>query len=93
MLIDEDSKDRTKAAEGTTEFLDNEVNRTRMQLTNKEEEISLFKSQHVGQLPQQIEANLRALDRLHDDLNAVNESIHRQTDRLALVENAHSAIS
>lgn len=88
MLLDEDFKDRTKAAEGTTEFLDNEVNRTRMQLSLKEQEISQFKSQHVGQLPQQTEANLRALDRLHDDLNAVSESIHRQSDRLALVENA-----
>ncbi len=88
MLIEEDLKDRTKAAEGTTEFLDHEVSRTRMQLDKKEEEISQFKSQHVGQLPQQIEANLRALDRLHDDLNVVNESIHRQSDRLALVEGA-----
>ncbi|MEK6802023.1 MAG: AAA family ATPase [Nitrospirota bacterium] len=88
MLIDEDLKDRTQAAEGTTEFLDNEVNRTRVQLDKKEEEISQFKSQHVGQLPQQTEANLRALDRLHDDLNVVSESIHRQSDRLALVESA-----
>lgn len=88
MLIDEDLKDRTKAAEGTTEFLDNEVSRTRVQLDRKEEEISQFKSQHVGQLPQQIEANLRALDRLHDDLNLVSESIHRQSDRLVMVENA-----
>ncbi len=88
MLIDEDMKDRTQAAEGTTEFLDNEVQRTRMQLSQKEEEISLFKSQHVGQLPQQTEANLRALDRLHDQLNLVNENIHRQSDRLALLDNA-----
>ena len=39
MLIEEDMKDRTQAAEGTTEFLDNEVNRTRAQLDKKEEEI------------------------------------------------------
>ncbi len=88
MLIDEDLKDRTQAAEGTTEFLDNEVNRTRAQLGKKEEEISQFKSQHVGQLPQQTESNLRALDRLHDDLNLASESIRRQTDRLSLVDNA-----
>jgi len=88
MLIEADMKDRAQAAEGTTEFLDNEVNRTRAQLDKKEEEISRFKSQHVGQLPQQIDANLRALDRLHDDLKVVNEGIHRQSDRLSLVDNA-----
>lgn len=88
MLIDEDLKDRTQAAEGTTEFLDNEVNRTKAQLDSKEEQISHFKSQHVGQLPQQIDTNLRALDRLHNDLNGVRESLQRQTDRLSLVENA-----
>ena len=88
MLIDEDLKDRTQAAEGTTEFLDNEATRTKVQLDKKEEEISHFKSQHAGELPQQSETNLRVLERLHNDLNAVNESMQRQTDRLSLLENA-----
>ena len=88
MLTDEDFKDRTQAAEGTTEFLDSEVSRIKVQLDKKEEQISQFKSQHVGQLPQQIDTNLRALDRLHNELNAVRESLQRQTDRLLLVENA-----
>ena len=88
MLIEEDLKDRTQAAEGTTEFLDNEVERTKLHLDKKEEEITQFKSRHIGFLPQQIDANLRALDRLHLDLNGVNESVQRQTNRLTLLENA-----
>lgn len=88
LLIEENLKERTRAAEGTTEFLDNQVARTKIELDKKEEEISQFKSQHGGELPQQVETNLRALDRLHNDLNTVNESIQRQTDRLALVQNA-----
>lgn len=88
MLIEENLKDRTLAAEGTTEFLDNEVNRTKVHLDKKEEEISRFKSQHAGELPQQNETNQRVFDRLDNDLKTVNESIQRQTDRLALVGKA-----
>lgn len=88
LLIEEDLKGRTQAAEGATEFLDNEVKRTKAQLDTKEEEISRFKSQHAGELPHQSEANQRVLDRLHTDLSTVNDSIQRQTDRLALLENA-----
>ncbi|GKS58343.1 hypothetical protein YTPLAS18_18700 [Nitrospira sp.] len=88
VLIEEDLKDRTHAAEGTTEFLDIEVNRVKLQIDKKEEEISRFKSQHVGQLPQQLETNLRVLDRLHNDLNAVGEALRRHADRLTLVESA-----
>ncbi|MBX3350600.1 MAG: AAA family ATPase [Nitrospira sp.] len=88
MLIDEDLKDRTQTAEGATEFLDNEVARTKLLLDKKEEEISRFKSQHVGQLPQAAETNFRTLDRLHGELNVVRENLQRQTDRLGLVNHA-----
>ncbi len=44
--------------------------RAKGELERKEDEIRQFKSKHMGKLPQQIEANLRALDRLQSDLNA-----------------------
>lgn len=85
-VIEDSLKAREKIAEGTTEFLDYEVARAKKELESKEDEITQFKSKHMGELPQQIEANLRALDRLQNDLSSVNENIHRLSDRLALVE-------
>jgi succinoglycan biosynthesis transport protein ExoP len=85
-FIEANVKSREEMAEGTTEFLDYEVTTAKRDLDRKEDEISQFKSKHMGKLPQQTEANLRALDRLQNDLETTNESIRRLSDRLALVD-------
>jgi polysaccharide chain length determinant protein (PEP-CTERM system associated) len=87
-FIEVNSKTREATAEDTTEFFDDEVRRAKVELEKKEDQISRFKSSHIGELPQQVEPNLRALDRLQNDLNATNENIQRQTDRLAMLDNA-----
>ena len=85
-FIEQNLRMREETAEGTTEFFDEEVVRAKAELERKENEISEFKSGHMGKLPQQIEPNLRALDRLQSELNAGNESIRRTSVRLALVD-------
>lgn len=87
-FIEENRKAREEVAQGTSEFLDAEVLRAQKELEKKEDEVGRYKSQQIGYLPQQIEANLRALDRLSNDLNGVNENIQRLTDRLTAVEKA-----
>src|SRR5688572_29353370 len=87
-FIEEHTKEREKDAEGTAEFLDDELRRLKLDLEKKEEQISQFKTTHIGELPQQTDANLRALDRLEIEINAVNESIQRNSDRLAMLDHA-----
>lgn len=87
-FIEENMRAREQTAEGTTEFLDSEVVTAKSALEKKEDEIRQFKAAHMGELPEQIEANLRALDRLQSDLNTVNESMQRLADRLTMVEKA-----
>jgi polysaccharide chain length determinant protein (PEP-CTERM system associated) len=87
-FIEENLKTREQIAQGTTEFLDDEVINVKRVLEKKEDEISRFKANHMGELPQQTEANLRSLDRLQSDLNTVNESMQRLADRLTTVERA-----
>src|SRR5205823_8693264 len=55
-------------------------------LEAQEQAISQYKSKHIGLLPEQMEANLRALDRLQTNLNATDELIHSLTDRVSLAE-------
>lgn len=87
-FINVNLKAREQTAESTTEFLDDEVRMAKVELERREDEISRFKSAHVGELPQQMEANLRALDRLQTEINAVNESTQRLSDRQLLVQKA-----
>lgn len=85
-FIEQNLKARELMAEGTTGFFESEVRRAKVELEKKENHISQFKSAHIGELPQQVEANLRALDRLQSDLNATNENVQRQTDRVAMID-------
>jgi len=87
-FVEGNTKEREKSAEGTSEFLDDQVRTVKLELEKKEEQISRFKSGHIGELPQQTDANLHALDRLQNDINLVNEGIQRHSDRLAMVEKA-----
>ncbi|HZN45961.1 MAG TPA: GNVR domain-containing protein [Nitrospiraceae bacterium] len=87
-FIEANLKSREQNAESTTEFLDDEVRRVKLELEKRENDVSRFKSTHIGELPQQMEANMRALDRLQTEINAVNESAQRLSDRQSLVQKA-----
>jgi capsular exopolysaccharide synthesis family protein len=87
-FLDENTKEREKAVEGTAEFLDDELRNLKLELEKKEEQISQFKTAHIGELPQQTDANLRALDRLDIEINTINDNIQRQSDKLAMLDSA-----
>ena len=87
-FIEENTKDRESALEGTSEFLDEELSRIKRELESREERISHFKRTHIGNLPQQSDANLRMLDRLETEISAARENHQRHSDRLAMLEKA-----
>jgi polysaccharide biosynthesis transport protein len=87
-FLDENSREREKALEGTAEFLDDELRNLKLELEKKEEQISQFKKVHISELPQQTDASLRALDRLEIEINSANENLQRQVDKLAILDHA-----
>ncbi len=87
-FIEQNLKVREQLVEGASEFLEQELNLAKARLEAQEQAISAFKAKYMGELPGQMEANLRALDRLQADQAGINEAIHRYTDRLALMEKA-----
>src|SRR5690349_18468844 len=84
--IEENLKAREQMVTGVSAFLEQELTTAKAALEAQEQAIGKFKTKHIGLLPEQMEANLRALDRLQLDLNATDELLHKQTDRLSLVE-------
>ena len=78
----------TNDAEGALKFFDDELRRIKLELEKKEEQITAFKKSHIGELPQHMDASFRSLDRLESEINSVNESIQRHSDKLAMVEKA-----
>ncbi|HDD45357.1 MAG TPA: protein GumC [Candidatus Desulfofervidus auxilii] len=75
IFIEENLKVREEMAEGTLLFLEKELERVRKLLKEQEKKISEFRAKHLGVLPEQLEANLRTLDRLQLQLQNVTQSL------------------
>lgn len=92
LLIVKLQQDNAKRREGligtTTEFLSAELDRIKGELELKEQAISDFKKAHIGELPDQMEANLRTLDRLQADFTTSSESLNKAGERLTALEKA-----
>ncbi|NOT22620.1 MAG: hypothetical protein HOP22_07825 [Nitrospiraceae bacterium] len=92
--LQEDSlKKREGIVEATTGFLSIELERVKGDLDAKERAISDFKRMHLGELPQQMDANLRTLDRLQTDLTNSTASLNRMEERLAALEKGIKEVS
>jgi len=77
LFIDENLKAREDVAEGTLVFLDKEIERVRAVLKEQEKQVSDFRTKNLGILPEQLDANLRTLDRLQSQLADTQEAIKR----------------
>jgi polysaccharide chain length determinant protein (PEP-CTERM system associated) len=85
LFIAENIKDRTKAASSTAEFLDRELERIRTQVEEHETKLSEFRQNRMGALPEQLESNLRSLDRMNSELAALLEGRESVAQRVALL--------
>lgn len=86
LFIEENLKVREQLVTGVSVFLDQELQESRKAIEAQGQTISLYKTKYVGQLPEQMEANLRALDRLQSELNATNDLLHSRTDKVSSLE-------
>jgi len=77
LFIEEHLKDREQQAEGTTDFLDDQLSRLRQSLQEQETRIQAFKSSHAGELPEQQVAGLQMLSQLQGLLQANSDALSR----------------
>jgi polysaccharide chain length determinant protein (PEP-CTERM system associated) len=87
LFIEENLKSRELRAEGTSEFIGKELSSMEDQLKRKEADIRNFRERSMGQLPQQLDANLRILERLQEQLKSTNENIRSSEDRAVVIQN------
>ena len=87
LFIEENLKVRELQAESTSDFLSKELGSVEEKLIKKEQDLRNFRERHMGELPQQLEANLRTLERLQQQLKTTSEGIRAAEDRSILVQN------
>jgi len=82
-FIDENLKVREEQAIGTSKFLEDELSSMRSRLITMEGDLKKYREENMGSLPEQLESNLRIVDRLQDELN--NKQNNLRDSKLLLI--------
>jgi polysaccharide chain length determinant protein (PEP-CTERM system associated) len=86
LFIEENVRDREVLADGTSAFLQVQLDDARTQLMAQEKRLEAYRLQHAGELPSQAGSNLQAIQNGRMQLQALVDSISRDRDRLAVLE-------
>ena len=70
-------KNREERAEDTTRFISAQLEEAKQNLQGQEEKLREFKMRHVGEMPDQAQANLQTLGRLQVSLQVNADSLNR----------------
>jgi polysaccharide chain length determinant protein (PEP-CTERM system associated) len=79
--IEENLKARERQAAGTAEFLRVQLEQMRQKLEVQEKHVTTFKERHIGELPQQMEANLATLEQLNGQLRLNSDNQIQLSER------------
>lgn len=82
-FIDENLKGRESQAIGTSTFLESELETMRLRLEQFEEKIKEYRKTNMGELPEQLETNLRILERLQGAVTGRQQNLRDARSRLA----------
>lgn len=85
-FIDQSLKVREEQVMGTSNFLAGELENVRSQLEAVEEHLKNFRKMNMGELPEQLDSNLRILDRLQDQLSERQLNLREEKDSLQAVQ-------
>lgn len=81
LFINENLKNREQQSEDTTSFLQNQLDEARQSLTEQEEKLRQFRTQHAGELPEQLQSNLQILGGLQIQLQAATDALSQTEQR------------
>jgi succinoglycan biosynthesis transport protein ExoP len=92
LFIDETIHARKEQVDEAYRFIETELEDARRQLAAREEALRRYKEEHMGTLPEQLNANLSTLQRLQMEQQGVSESLRAARDRAALFEQADARV-
>ena len=81
LFIDENLKDREQQAEGTSQFLEAQLDDARRRLIEHEKRLEAYKRQHTGELPTQLPSNLQAIQNTQMQIQSILNTLNLDRDR------------
>jgi len=76
LFINQNLQVRQQQSEGTTQFLEEQLDAARKDLAGQEDRIRQFKAQHVGEMPGQLTSNISILQGLQSQLQTEEDSLN-----------------
>src|ERR1700719_194736 len=86
LIVDENLRSRASVAQGTTEFLGRQVDDAKHALDEQDSKLAAFKRQYMGQLPGDIDNNMRMMLSLNSQLDASTQTLSRAQQDKAYTE-------
>ncbi len=86
MFIEENLRSREARVGGTAEFIGKELQTMESNLKKRENAVRQYKERNMGQLPGQLEANLRIIDRLQQQFKTTSENLNAAEQRIVLLQ-------
>jgi len=86
LFIEENLKSQQQLSEGTTAFLNSQLEEARVKLEEQEAKVREFKAKHLGDLPSQMESNVQILSGLQGQLQAAQRAIDGATQQKLYLE-------
>ncbi len=77
MFIEENLHQREQSAQGTTNFLQSQLEDAKRRLDEQDAKLAQFKRKYMGSLPDETQTNLNLLSTLNTQLEAVTQSLSR----------------
>jgi uncharacterized protein involved in exopolysaccharide biosynthesis len=77
MLLTENLKSREQVASNTTDFLSRQLEEAKANLDQHDKELATFKSRYLGQLPDDVDNNLKIVMGLETQLDAYTQGLNR----------------
>lgn len=90
-FVEENIRERALEADGTSEFLDNQLAESKRNLQQQEGKLSAFKVAHTGELPQQEATLLASMAQSKAELMGVQDSLARAEQNRVILENSLEA--
>ena len=79
--IEENLKVRQKQALGTEDFMERQLGEVKEKLEKQEEQLAKYRHRYLGELPEQLDANLKTLGNLQARMETLPDALARARDR------------
>jgi polysaccharide chain length determinant protein (PEP-CTERM system associated) len=86
LIVDENLRERATIAGSTTDFLSRQVEDAKRALDEQDAKLAAFKKQYMGQLPSDVDNNMRMLMSLNSQLDATTQTLSRAQQDKAYTE-------